>query len=196
MKRNFEDVCRTDDFLELSVDDVEELISCDNIYVQSEETVVEAVSLWLEAREDRADYRARLMTHVKLSNLSPDSLSSLVSRNLVTSGQQQSLEAEAVDVKSRSRGLNKFIVAMAFDSNAVEYLDLDRYRCKKGNLVLSLNRRIDEGWNILTECPNMRYGLSGAGLVSLGDTLLLTGGVGRAGILKAINRFPSSSLCS
>ena len=37
----------------------------------------------------------------------------------------------------------------------------------------------------MTECPNMRYGLSGAGLVSLGDTLLLTGGVGRAGILKA-----------
>ena len=51
--------------------------------------------------------------------------------------------------------------------------------------------RIDEGWNILTECPNMRYGLSGAGLVSLGDTLLVTGGVGRAGILKAINRFTS-----
>ena len=48
----------------------------------------------------------------------------------------------------------------------------------------------------MTECPNMRYGLSGAGLVSLGDTLLLTGGVGRAGILKAIDRFPSSSLCS
>ena len=40
----------------------------------------------------------------------------------------------------------------------------------------------------MTECPNMRYGLSGACLVSLGDTLLLTGGVGRAGILKAINR--------
>ena len=55
-------------------------------------------------------------------------------------------------------------------------------------LVLSYQVRIDEGWNILTECPNMRYGLSGAGLVSLGDTLLLTGGVGRAGILKAINR--------
>lgn len=126
MKRNFEDVCRTDDFLELSVDDVEELISCDHIYVQSEETVVEAVSLWLEAREARVDCRARLMTHVKLSNLSPASLSSLVSRNLVTSGQQQSLEAEAVNVKSRARGLNKFIVAMAFDSNAVEYLDLDR----------------------------------------------------------------------
>ena len=72
------------------------------------------------------DCGARLTTHVKLRNLAPASLSSLVSRNLVTSGQQQSLEAEAVDVKSRARGLNKFIVAMAFDSNAVEYLDLDR----------------------------------------------------------------------
>ena len=34
----------------------------------------------------------------------------------------------------------------------------------------------------MTECPNMRYGLSGAGLVSLGDTLLLTGG-GLLGLL-------------
>ena len=75
--------------------------------------------------------------------------------------------------KSRARGLNKFIVAMAFDSSNVEYLDLDR---------------VEEGWNVLTECPNMRYGLSGAGLVSMGDTLLVTGGVGRQGILKAINR--------
>ena len=47
MKRNFEDVCRTEDFLELGVEDVEELISCDNIYVQTEETVVEAIQLWL-----------------------------------------------------------------------------------------------------------------------------------------------------
>ena len=47
MKRNFEDVCRTEDWLELGVGDVEELISCDNIYVQTEETVVEAIQLWL-----------------------------------------------------------------------------------------------------------------------------------------------------
>ena len=141
MKRNFEDVCRTDDFLELSVADVEELISCDNIYVQSEETVVEAVSLWLEAAEDRAGHRERLMAHVKLANLAPDSLSSLVARNLVTSGQQQSLEtAETVLAgKSRSRGLNKFIVAMAFDSNAVEYLDLDRYNLvEKANEIVRI----------------------------------------------------------
>jgi hypothetical protein len=49
-------------------------------------------------------------------------------------------------LNSRARGLNKFIVAVGFDSNNVEYLDLDRP---------------DEGWNILTEIPGMRYGLSG-----------------------------------
>ena len=41
---------------------------------------------------------------------------------------------------------------------------------------------------MLTQVPNMRYGLSGAGLSSYGDTLLITGGVGRGGILKALNR--------
>ena len=53
MKRNFEDVCRTEDFLELSVEDVEDLISCDNIYVQSEETVVEATQLWCSQDQER-----------------------------------------------------------------------------------------------------------------------------------------------
>jgi hypothetical protein len=70
---------------------------------------------------------------------------------------------------SRARGLNKFIVAIGFDSCNVEYLDLDRP---------------DAGWNILTQIPEMRYGLSGAGLAAHGDTLIVTGGVGRGGVLK------------
>ena len=171
MKRNFEDVCRTEDFLQLSLEDVEDLISSDNIYVESEETVVEAIKLW-STSETRTQHRERLMAHVKLSNLSSESLMGLVQNNLISSS--LNVEREEAVEKSRARGLNKFIVAMAFDSSNVEYLDLDR---------------VEEGWNVLTECPNMRYGLSGAGLVSLGDTLLLTGGVGRKGILKAINRF-------
>ena len=172
MKRNFEDVCRTEDFLQLSVEDVEELIASDNIYVESEETVVEAIQLWSSFSEVRTQHRERLMAHVKLSNLSSDSLQNLVQHNLISSS--LNVERNVVMEKSRARGLNKFIVAMAFDSSKVEYLDLDR---------------VEEGWNVLTECPNMRYGLSGAGLISLGERLLLTGGVGRKGILKAINRF-------
>ena len=62
MKRNFEDVCRTEDFLELSVEDVEDLISCDNIYVQSEETVVEAIQLWCsQDLERRRQHTERLV---------------------------------------------------------------------------------------------------------------------------------------
>ena len=114
------------------------------------------------------------MQHVKLAKLSPASVSGLLQSSLITPEAATTHQPEAAaDTGSRSRGLNKFIVAMAFDSSAVEYLDLDR---------------VEEGWHVLTECPSMRYGLSGAGLVSMGDTLLVTGGVGRQGILKAINR--------
>ena len=150
-------MCRTEDFQELTVNDVEDLISCDNIYVQTEDTVIEAIQFWCSRDQAaREQHTQRLIQHVKLSNLSSDSINTLVQNNLISSSHLD----ETVTVKSRSRGLNKFIVAMAFDSNAVEYLDLDR---------------VEEGWNILTECPNMRYGLSGAGLVSMGDTLLVTG---------------------
>ena len=179
MQRNFEDVCRTEDFHELEVEDVEELISSDSIYVQSEETVVEAILLWCN-NEKRKEKLEQLFKHVKLMNLSSESFEDLVKKNVlsVTQCQQHSLELSSkpdlVVSGSRARGLNKFIVAMAFDSSNVEYLDLDRP---------------DEGWNILTQCPGMRYGLSGAGLSSLGDTLLVTGGVGRGGILKALSRF-------
>ena len=129
-------------------------------------------------REGRAEHTARLVQHVKQAKLSPASVSGLLQSSLITAEAATTATTHqpeaAADTASRSRGLNKFIVAMAFDSSAVEYLDLDR---------------VEEGWQLLTECPNMRYGLSGAGLVSMGDTLLVTGGVGRQGILKAINRW-------
>ena len=41
--------------------------------------------------------------------------------------------------RSRARGVNKYIVAVGFDSSDVEYLDLDR---------------IDEGWGLLTKVRN------------------------------------------
>ena len=177
MKRNFEDVCRTDDFLELGLEDVEELVSSQGIYVQSEETVVDAIRLWVGHQDSgRGQHRQRLGSHIQMGNLSDQAVSRLVEEGLVLPthpyvvGRPQNEEV----THSRARGLNKFIVTVAFDSSNVEYLDLDR---------------VEEGWNVLTQVPNMRYGLSGAGLSSYGDTLLITGGVGRGGILKALNRF-------
>lgn len=180
IQRNFEDVCRTEDFMELTFLEVEELISLDNIYVTSEETIVESVLAWCDKSEDRAEYLTRLFKHVKLNNLSSDCLRRLQDNSVIKSDsecleniiKQRDLNPEPGS--SRARGLNKFIVAVGFDSCNVEYLDLDRP---------------EEGWNVLTQIPEMRYGLSGAGLASYGDTLLVTGGVGRAGVLKALNRF-------
>ena len=103
MKRNFEDVCRTEDFQELSVEDVEDLISSDNIYVQTEETVVEAIQLWLSKDTNlRQQHVQRLIQHVKLTNLSTDSVSKLVQNNMITSNEKQALEEDGLTVKSRS----------------------------------------------------------------------------------------------
>lgn len=46
-----------------------------------------------------------------------------------------------------------------------------------------------QGWTILTEIPGMRYGLSGAAMVTHRDNILITGGVGKGGVLKAVERF-------
>ena len=103
MKRNFEDVCRTEDFQELSVEDVEDLISSDNIYVQTEETVVEAIQLWLSKDTNlRQQHVQRLIQHVKLTNLSTDSVSKLVQNNMITSNEKLALEEDGLTVKSRS----------------------------------------------------------------------------------------------
>ena len=123
--------------------------------------------------EERHQHLRRLGGHIQLGNLTGEVVGRLVEEGVVVPA-HPCQAGEATITCSRARGLNKFIVTIAFDSSTVEYLDLDR---------------VEEGWNTLTQVPNMRYGLSGAGLSSHGDTLLITGGVGRGGILKALNRF-------
>lgn len=188
IQRNFEDVCQTEDFLELRIEEVEQFISMDNIYV-TEETVVEAVLAWwwanhCEPERSKAANLLRLFTHVKLANLSQDYLVRLQddprlkedppTLDMLRTRCASETEPQPAVSISRARGLNKFIVAIGFDSSNAEYLDLDQP---------------EAGWTILSQIPEMRYGLSGAGLATYGDLLLVTGGVGRGGVLKALNRF-------
>ena len=51
IQRNFEDVSRTEDFVELTFHEVESLIKLDSIFVSSEETIVEAVLAWCSKSE-------------------------------------------------------------------------------------------------------------------------------------------------
>ena len=51
IQRNFEDVSRTEDFVELTFNEVESLIKLDSIFVSSEETIVEAVLAWCSKSE-------------------------------------------------------------------------------------------------------------------------------------------------
>ena len=143
IKRNFEDVCRTEDFLELGVEELEELVASRSIYVQSEETVVEAIRLWVGQGEERRPHQERLSRHIKLENLSSEAVGELVAAGLVPASHPllATLGGDQQTRSSRARGLNKFIVAVSFDSANVEYLDLDR---------------VEEGWNVLTQVHTAR----------------------------------------
>ncbi|CAB4066885.1 KLHL23 [Lepeophtheirus salmonis] len=87
------------------------------------------------------------------------------------------LQSKVVDkpdsTAPKSKRLNQFLIAVAFDEKEIEYLDLDN---------------IDDGWNILTEIPSMRYGLCGASLTTSGNKIYITGGVGSGGIMKPLKR--------
>jgi len=64
----------------------------------------------------------------------------------------------------------KLLIAIGLDSQDLECLDL---------------YNINEGWKVLTRLP-MRYGLSGASVVTFGNNIFISGGVGAGGILKAV----------
>ena len=76
--------------------------------------------------------------------------------------------------RTRKNTSNKLLLVVASNSKCIECLDLDF---------------IEDGFSILTEIPTMRYGFGGAGFAARGDIIAVTGGVGRAGVLKATKRF-------
>ncbi|XP_039947409.1 LOW QUALITY PROTEIN: kelch-like protein 28 [Hirundo rustica] len=80
--RNFEDVCRTEEFLELTHSELDEIVSNDCLNVVSEETVFHALESWIkyDVRE-RQKYLAQLLHCVRLPLLSVKFLTRLYEAN-------------------------------------------------------------------------------------------------------------------
>ncbi|ESO99289.1 hypothetical protein LOTGIDRAFT_113379 [Lottia gigantea] len=69
--RHFEDVVTQDEFKSLSIDELERLISSDELQVNSEEPVFEAVITWVKFNEvERVPYLSNLLQFVRLPLLS------------------------------------------------------------------------------------------------------------------------------
>ncbi|XP_078575759.1 kelch-like protein 24a [Branchiostoma floridae x Branchiostoma japonicum] len=75
----FEEVCKTEEFLELPVDFLKKYISDDDLYAKKEEEVIEAVMLW--ARHDlkeRQKHLKELLEYVRFSHLDPEYLKNII----------------------------------------------------------------------------------------------------------------------
>lgn len=68
----FSQVAQQPDFLELPAESLVSVLQRDDLDVRSEESVFEAIMLWVRARQDqRAPLLARLLSHVRLPLLEP-----------------------------------------------------------------------------------------------------------------------------
>ncbi|KAK6027757.1 kelch repeat protein [Ostertagia ostertagi] len=87
VQKHFVSVCRSDEFVQLSVDDVVELLCMDGLYVESEEAVFEAAFRWIQHDlERRKKFASRLLACVRLPLLKPSFLADQVAGHQLVRG--------------------------------------------------------------------------------------------------------------
>lgn len=79
--QHFVQMSREDEFLELSFEEIEELVSGDQITVESEEDVYYAVTRWIEGDKEREKYIVSLYSHIRFPILNPNFINSVVLLN-------------------------------------------------------------------------------------------------------------------
>ena len=79
---NFSKVWKAEEFLGLAVEELEDFVKSDQINVNSEEDVYEAVTRWLKSSpEERSEHSDRLYAHVRLPILPLNFIKSVVKQN-------------------------------------------------------------------------------------------------------------------
>ncbi|KAL4222931.1 hypothetical protein ACF0H5_018972 [Mactra antiquata] len=69
---HFSDLIKDDKFYDIGAEDLEDVISCDDISVENEETVLEVIKKWVEFGKSRDEYFPRLFRHVRLPLLNEE----------------------------------------------------------------------------------------------------------------------------
>ena len=95
--QHFVQMYKGDEFLELSFEEVEELVSGDQITVDSEEDVFKAVSKWIGHDKEREKYSVALYAHVRFPILELNFLTSLVGSPLSEVREIKAMIREGVD---------------------------------------------------------------------------------------------------
>ncbi|XP_078572538.1 kelch repeat and BTB domain-containing protein 2-like [Branchiostoma floridae x Branchiostoma japonicum] len=83
--RNFAEVASSEEFCSLSVDQLTEIISHDELNVEDETTVWEAVVRWVQhSRKDRLHHLPSILLHIRFNLLTSDDTAAILDRPLVT----------------------------------------------------------------------------------------------------------------
>ena len=80
---NFTSVSEEDEFVELEYEDLKAIIQFDNLNVNCEEEVFNAVAKWVSAEDERIRYLPELLKCIRLENTSPEFLRSLLQHPLI-----------------------------------------------------------------------------------------------------------------
>ncbi len=79
--QHFVEMSQNDEFLQLSFEEVEDLVSDEKITINSEEDVYYAVTRWIEADDDRVKYTVPLYSHVRFPIIEANFLNTVVLLN-------------------------------------------------------------------------------------------------------------------
>ena len=80
---NFTSVSEEDEFVELEYEDLKAIIQFDDLNVNCEEEVFNAVAKWVSAEDERIRYLPELLKCIRLDNTSPEFLRSLLQHPLI-----------------------------------------------------------------------------------------------------------------
>lgn len=79
IRKHFISICRSEDFLQLPLNEAVSILSDDCIYVESEEDVFNAVIFWIQHDPRRQEHSAKMLSCVRLHLLKPSFLADEVS---------------------------------------------------------------------------------------------------------------------
>ncbi|KAL6728766.1 hypothetical protein Aduo_010503 [Ancylostoma duodenale] len=113
IEKYFALICRSEEFLQISVDDLVSVLSMDGLYVVAEEKVFEAALAWIEHNlDERKVFASRVLACIRLTTLSPPFLAATVARHPLIRDDQKCRELPRV-----CRDLPCLIFAMGGVSN-------------------------------------------------------------------------------
>ena len=179
--RKFTAVVRSDEFVELSLEGLLDLISSDYISVPHEELVYEAVMRWIHHDlQSRRDKVADILSHVRLPFVSPHYLQDVIERDELLRDElccQRLIQEAHYYKKYPEKRADLELSPRAKPRRAAdipEVILVAGGACSKGSLgsVVQYSRDSNQ-WTVLADMPGKCYGM---GVCVLGGCLYVVGG--------------------